>query len=799
MYRRQNPDSTTPPDIVTIRGRVDAVKHRNEDTGFSVLIVVDSIRNKSHTCVGIIGPVQPGQTANIQGQIRNHPTFGPQLKIKGATVTAPETAKDTITYLSSGLIKGIGPETARHIVATFGADTLNIINNQPDLLRTVPTVGKKRAAMIIDAWEIHRDVSAIMQFLSERNIGTQRAFAIYRAYTDTPGGAFRVMSENPYQLIRDIRGIGFSIADQIASTLDISADDPRRLRAGVNHVLETETSKGNCGLPLTQFLESATKLLNAPRITVEQIIRGEIAANRIITDKIGATWCAFTRRMHEAEGVIAERLKHLTTTSVPWTVRNITQDIADAEHAAGRTLSDSQRNAISTAVANKVSIITGGPGVGKTTTLDTLLKVLSRYVRPHQFQLAAPTGRAAKRMSEQTSRPAMTVHRLIGTSSQSDDNAETQNENRQQKDDPLDNCKLLVLDESSMLDVRLLQQLLDRLYYGRTKNSGLEPRKPKQHMPAIIFLGDVDQIPSVGAGAVLRDLIDSDVIPVARLTQIFRQAESSKIITNAHRINSGIMPRNEDDRNTDFWLWPFNKPRTSDGPDVTLTQSLAREVVDLAARRMPAKFNLKPDTDIQILAPMRRGDLGTIALNKAMQTAINPLKHGAPSIVWNDWRFQTNDKVMQTTNNYDKEVFNGDQGFVDAIDLEKKQLTVRFDHANVVYEFTELDELMAAYAITIHKSQGSEYPVVIVPIASAHYVMLARNLVYTAVTRGKTMVVLIGQTSAIHHAVTNNQSNMRWTRLRQLLEDPAFRTYQSTPEDPLPSPYVQPAHEKAAL
>lgn len=791
--RRSNSSGQQQP-TKTIRGRIIQIQHRNEETGFSVFKVEDALTKTAISCVGVVGPIQIMETANVEGIQGTHPKFGPQIKILGATVTPPENPSDIISYLSSGLIKGIGPETAKQIVKLFGADTLNVISERPDLLITVPTVGKKRAGIISAAWAVHRDVSAIMQFLSERKIGPQRAFSIYKAYRDEPGGAFRVMTENPYQLIQDVRGIGFSLADKIATTLGIGPNDIRRLRAGVNHVLQTETTKGNCGLPLTQFLETATELLGAEKNTVREVIRSELKANRLIHDQIDGTMCAFTRKMHEAEGVIAERLKHISRTPLPWRIANADAAITAAEISAGRTLAASQRNAISIALANKVSIITGGPGVGKTTTLDTLLRVISNHVHPDHIQLAAPTGRAAKRMSAQTGRPAMTVHRLIGAVGQPDGHdpdAETNDEAESSKKsnaagDPFDKCRLLVIDESSMLDVRLLQTLLDRIYFRRTRENGNERRR---YTPAIIMLGDVDQIPSVGAGAVLRDLINSHAVPIARLTEIFRQSKTSRIITNAHRINNGEMPTNEGGPNTDFWFWPFNQPRTDHGRETSLSQSLALEVVDQATNRIPKKFNLDPRTDIQILVPMRRGELGTTALNKAMQSALNPPRDDAPSYTWNDWCFRCTDKVMQTSNNYDKGVFNGDQGFVDSIDLTNKSLTVRYDETTVAYDFDELDQLMAAYAITIHKSQGSEYPAVIVPVVNAHYMMLAKNLVYTAITRGKQMVVLIGQTQAIQKAVKNNQANSRWTRLRQLMEDEKYQTYSPREETKLPSVY----------
>lgn len=771
-------------DTITIRGRINSIRHRNDESGFSIFAVQNSNDREIYNCVGVSSPLKVGETANIQGKIVNHPKFGRQLRIQGVTITPPETAKDIESYLSSGFMKGIGPETAKQIVAKFGADALLIINEFPEKIRTVKGIGKKRADLILAAWQTHREISSIMRFLNERNIGAQRAYSIYKAYKDKPGGAFKVMSENPYQLTADVRGIGFKLADQIAATLDFKKDDPRRLRAGVNHVLETETSKGHCGLPFLEFINRSADLLEASRAAVERIVHEELEANRILSDTIGATWCVFTRRMHEAEGTIAERLKILRTVRPPWSIRNIQREIADVEAATSRTLSESQRTAIETVLESNVSIVTGGPGVGKTTTLDTLLRVLFRHLDPEFIKLAAPTGRAAKRMSEQTNLPAMTVHRMIGFGKREDGDVDEASDEespdgkaKRKKEDHLSGAKLLVLDEASMLDVRLFQSLLDKI--AKTTQEG-------GRAPALVLVGDVDQIPSVGAGAVLRDLIESGALPVARLTQIFRQAASSRIISNAHRINQGALPQNlPHGEKSDFYLWPYEEP-SQKHVGKTLTQSLAIELVDIATKRMPATLGLDPVTDIQILAPMRLGDLGTIALNRSMQQALNPLQPGAPSVTWNDWQFRVGDKCMQTSNNYDKNVFNGDQGFVASISVEDKTVAIRFDQTIVEYSFDELDQLQPSYAITIHKSQGSEYPAVIIPMVNAHFMMLARNLLYTGVTRGKSMVVVIGQTDAIRRAVKNDNPNRRWTRLRELMADPSFRTYSIRPETPLP-------------
>jgi exodeoxyribonuclease V alpha subunit len=770
-------------DILKIRGRIEAIRHRNDDTGFTVFAVKNSLTKEIYNCSGVSGPMKVGETANLEGKLVNHPKFGQQIKVRGVTITPPESVKDIENYLSSGFMKGIGPETARQIVKKFGADSLVIINEFPEKIRTVKGIGKKRADLILSAWETHREIQAIMQFLKERNIGAQRAYSIYKAYQDKPGGAFRVLSENPYQLTSDVRGIGFKLADQIAATLNFEKDDPRRLRAGVSHVLETETSKGHCGLPLRIFIDKASELLEAPRAAVERIVQEELDANRIIGDTIGTTYCAFTRRMHEAEGYIAERLKMMKTAPTPWSAQNIAAAIKAVEARTKRNLSDSQREAITVAMENKVTIITGGPGVGKTTTLDTLLRVLSNHLAPETIKLGAPTGKAAKRMSEQTGLVAMTVHRLISFGQKDNepdedsDAIDAEQEPKRKKEDYLAGAKLLVLDEASMLDVRLFHSFLDKITKGG--------KAPHSEIPALILVGDVDQIPSVGAGAVLRDAIESNSIAVARLNQVFRQAASSRIITNAHRINRGALPENlPNGEKSDFYLWPFEAPSEKHGR-MTLTQAMASELVEIATKRMPASLGLNPLTDIQILAPMHSGDLGTGALNKALQAALNPPRPSAPTVTWNDWEFRIGDKCMQRSNNYDKNVFNGEGGFVQDIDKEKKTLLMRFEQGIISYTFEELDQLMPSYAITIHKSQGSEYPAVIIPIANAHYMMLARNLLYTGVTRGKTMVIVIGQKDAVRRAVQNDQPNRRWTRLRDLMEDPNYRHYVPRVETPL--------------
>lgn len=731
------------PAEIVVSGSVQRIFFRNDETGFTSFVIKDR-DNRPLTIIGVVTKIIEGEYATAQGRYERHKVHGEQFRARSIVTEPPVESAAIEKYLGSGTIKGIGPEMAKRLVKAFGADTFATIEHQPEALKQIQGLGKKRIAAIVAAWHQHKEVQEIMHFLSRRGLTSSRAHRIYEHYRDKPGGVIKIMQEEPYQLT-EIRGIGFDFADKVAKTLGFENEDPRRLKAGIHHVLQEETKKGHCGLPYFDFLNRAAEILEASRAAVDTAILIETEAKpaRIILDNIEGQTCAFTVPMHQAESEIADCLKNLAQGAHPFSgIGDVDAAIDRIEAQTGRKLSMSQRQAVRIGLSSKVAIITGGPGVGKTTTLDTLLRVIARY--KGAIRLSAPTGRAAKRMGEQTGYPAVTIHRLIGAARQDEDGDEEAGDRRPKPPETdLKGCRLLVVDESSMIDVRLMASLL----------------KAMPAEAALLIVGDIDQLPSVGAGSVLRDLIGSDAIPVARLTEIFRQAANSRIITNAHLINQGRMPvKAEKEVKTDFFIWEARD-----------AEECRAKMLECVTRRIPSAFGYDPKTEIQVLAPMKAGPIGTAALNKEFQAAILPHPRDEDAYQAENWRFLLGDRVMQTSNNYDKEVFNGDMGFVVHLDKEAKTLTVNFDQGMVDYSFDEVDQLMPAYAVTIHKSQGSEYPAVVIPMMNAHYVMLSRNLLYTGVTRGRSLVVLIGQDAAIRRAVQNNEQSRRWTRLRQLM------------------------------
>ena len=570
-----------------------------------------------------------------------------------------------------------------------------------------------------------------MVFLHSNGVGTSRAVRIFKTYGHD---AIQVMTEDPYRLARDIKGIGFRTADAIAMKMGMTKEAPQRVRAGISFALQEATDEGHCGLPVEPLVELATKLLEVDKAIVRTALDHELTQDEIVADAMGGEPCIFLRGLYLAERGVAERLLSLAQGSQPWPAINASKAIAWVEKKTGKTLAASQRAALEMALGAKVAVITGGPGVGKTTLLDAILRILA--AKGVKILLGAPTGRAAKRMTEQTGLEAKTIHRLLEI-------------------DPIHGgfrrvrrirlaCDLLVIDETSMVDISLMFAVMKAV-------------PPKA---ALLLVGDVDQLPSVGPGQILSDIINSGAIPVARLTEVFRQAAESRIIVNAHRINRGEMPewpkRGED---SDFWFVDAKDPE--DG---------AAKVVELVRGRIPRRFGLDPVRDIQVLCPMQRGALGARSLNADLQKALNP--NPSARIEKFGSVFAPGDKIMQTENDYDRDVFNGDLGTVLRIDENEGLLVAGFDGREVEYPFGELDALLPAYAMTIHKSQGSEYPAVVITLATQHYTMLARNLVYTAVTRGKRLVVIVGQRRAMAIAVRSGVGRRRWTKLKEWMKAP---------------------------
>ncbi|MET7242362.1 ATP-dependent RecD-like DNA helicase [Methylobacterium sp. EM32] len=718
--------------VEALAGTVERVTFHSPETGFCVLKVQARGKRDLVPVIGHAPAIGAGEWITATGVWISDRTHGLQFKAETLKATPPTGAAGIEKYLASGHMRGIGPAMAKRIVAVFGENTFEIIEAEPDRLKEVTGIGPWRAAKIVAGWAEQKAVREIMIFLHAHGVGTARAVRIFKTYGHQ---AIQVMTEDPYRLARDIRGIGFRTADAIAMRLGMQRDAPPRLRAGVSFALQTAMDEGHCALPAERLTVLAQKLLEVEpqliRLAIaEELRRGE----EVIADTIGDEPCVFLKGLHAAERSIAERLIARAAGSAPWPQIDMEKARPWVEQKTGKVLSPSQVEAVRVMLASKLSVITGGPGVGKTSTLDTVLRIL--IAKGVRVLLAAPTGRAAKRMTEQTQLEAKTIHRLLeidpkhGGFSRNEEN-------------PLD-CDLLVIDETSMVDVPLMNALLKAV----PERSGL------------LLVGDVDQLPSVGPGQVLADVIASERIPVARLTEVFRQAAESRIVVNAHRINAGKMPHPVGTgEQTDFYLIEIAEPEEG-----------VAKLIEVVTRRIPKRFGFDPVRDVQVLTPMNRGVLGARNLNHELQAVLNP---NPPAMVERfGWKFAPGDRVMETQNDYDREVFNGDLGAVLRIDDDEGALVVEFDGREVVYPYGELDTLVPAYATTIHKSQGSEYPAVVIPIATQHWTMLARNLLYTGVTRGKRLVVLIGQRKAIGMAVRGGAAKRRYTKLREWLSIP---------------------------
>ncbi|MHB1356149.1 MAG: SF1B family DNA helicase RecD2 [Anaerolineae bacterium] len=719
--------------VDTVEGIVERVTYYSAASGYSVLRLKPSLPASSDnliTVVGALPEVKPGEHLRLQGEWTTHPEFGRQFRASRCERDLPTNQEGIRRYLGSGLIKGIGPRTADKIVALFGSQSLEIIEHTPDRLLEVPDIGGKRLQLIIEAWRANKAISEVMVFLQQYGISTNLAIKIYKTYGD---GSLGVVRENPYRLIHDIWGIGFKTADKIAQALGLPADAPSRLAAGITHLLNEASDDGHVYMPESALLASAVELLQATLDQVRSACNDLLTANKLASETLGTASepAIYLDTYHQAEKETAWRLHTLLNER-----RSLLADLAQIilfrqDDGAASQLSDEQTAALRLALQHKVCILTGGPGTGKTTALRALIEMLER--NKHPYALASPTGRAAKRLSEATGRPAQTVHRLLGYTPASGFNT---NESYPLRAD------LIVVDEASMLDLQLTQHLLAAI-------------EPGAHL---LLVGDVDQLPSVGAGDVLRDLVRSKRVPVARLTHIYRQEAGSQIIANAHRINQGQAPEWSQPA-ADMFLFTQADP-----------QAASDLVVDIVSQRVPAKFGVEPQ-DIQVLAPMHRGLAGVSNLNIRLQESLNPpLQHKAEH-TFGGRILRVGDRVMQIHNNYSKEVFNGDIGRISEIDLENQSLTVTFDGKPVQYDWSEVDELLHAFAISVHKSQGSEFPVVVLPILTQHYVMLQRNLLYTAITRAKKLCVLVGTRQAIAMAVRNNKTQHRWSGLADRLPD----------------------------
>ena len=722
-------EPSPPPSPELLSGTVERVTFHSEESGFTVLKVQVRGRRGLVTVVGHAAAVSPGEFIQASGAWVNDRVHGLQFSAAHLGTAAPTTIEGIEKYLGSGLIKGVGPHFARKLVAAFGADVFDVIEQDPERLRRVEGIGPIRAASIKASWGAQRAVRDIMVFLHSHGVGTSRAVRIFKTYG---ADAIALIRSNPYRLASDIRGIGFLTADQIARKLGIEKTALVRARAGISYALAQAMDDGHCGLPAPRLATMATRLLDVPIALIEEALALELDAGSVVGDTLDGERCVFLAGLYAAERSIASRLGVLGRGQPPWPAIDAARALAWVERKLGLSLAAKQADALRLAVRSKLLVITGGPGVGKTTLMNAILSVLG--VKGVRMALCAPTGRAAKRLSETTGIEAKTIHRLLEVDPRTGGF-------RRDERHPLD-CDLVVVDEASMVDVPLMHALL-RAVPSRA---------------AMIVVGDVDQLPSVGPGQVLADLIHSGIAPVVRLTEIFRQATESRIIVNAHRINQGEMPE----------LSPAGPAADFHFVEAADPDEGARKLLEIVRQRIPLRFGLDPVHDVQVLCPMNRGAAGARSLNVELQRLLNPAAD--PRVERFGSVFGVGDKVMQIENDYDKDVYNGDIGFVRSIDANLGELVIEFDGRPVPYEFGELDRVVLAYATTVHKAQGSEYPAVVLPVTTEHYVMLQRNLLYTGVTRARRLVVLVGQPRALAIAVRREGAGRRWSKLKAWLQ-----------------------------
>lgn len=740
-----------------LQGSVERVTFHHPETGYCVLRLKAQNHPYLVTLVGHAPSIQSGEFVEATGTWNEHRTFGRQFKAETLKMVAPSTLDGIEKYLASGMIKGVGPHYAKKMVEAFGEKVFEIVENEPEKLRTIPGFGAGRIQQLSESWTEKKTVRDLMVFLQSHGVSTSKSVRIFKAYGEK---AIQKIRDNPYQLVKDIEGIGFKNADLIAQQLGISKSSLIRARAGIQYVLQEKVGQGHCAYPEEELTTTTADLLTIDRARLNEALELEIAEQLLNRDEIEGTACIYPAQLDEFEKSVAEDLVALAQSqSSPQLSPQLSGPKVDLEKAMEWVESDLdlklaplQKEAITKVLKHQLTVITGGPGTGKTTLLRALVQLLKKQAAPTEtvrIGLCSPTGRAAKRLSECTGMEAKTIHRLLAFDPQSGTFHHNEDYTL-----PVD---LLLLDECSMVDLPLMYHLLKAL--------------PKT--ASLVLIGDVDQIPSVGPGELLKAIIDSEVIPTIRLTQVFRQAAESLIIQAAHQINHGNLPALETPKGGDFFFLACEEP-----------EAMIAKILELTRNRIPAAFGFNSTRDIQILCPMNRGKLGVAALNNHLQVVLNPQFSVPSAAVMEKFgvRFFVGDKVMVTINDYDKEVFNGDIGWISSIDSEKREVQLVFEEAQlggalespserkVIYDFNEMDRVSLAYSISIHKSQGSEYPVVIIPLSLHHQIMLKRNLIYTAITRGKKLVILVGQKRALELAIKARNQGNRWNQLRDRLK-----------------------------
>jgi len=737
---------TSEPPLERLQGVVERVTYHDENAGFTVARLRVPGNRDLVTIVGRFPAIAAGQTLRLSGYWREHRKFGQQFQIVSAQETKPATLTGMEKYLGSGLIKGIGPVTAKRIVAHFGLETLTVIEEQCERLIEVPGIGKGRVAMIQKAWAAQKAIKDVMVFLQSHGVSTGYAVKIYKQYGDQ---AIEVVSKNPYQLAEDIFGIGFVTADTIARHLGIEPESTFRLQAGITYVLNSAAEDGHCFLPQNELVERVVKQLTLPEhpidpVTVTELIDQMVADERLMREQgtggLAEQAMCYTPAFYHTEQALAHRLAALLRTPVEVDLPRVGRWIDRYTEKKEITLSAAQRQAVELAASSRILILTGGPGCGKTFTTKTIVALW--HAMGKSLLLAAPTGRAAQRLTEMTGHEAKTIHRLLAFDPKT-------MQFRYNETNPLE-AEAIVIDEASMLDLFLAHSLFKAI--------------PKDAQ--VLLVGDSDQLPSVGPGMVLADLIASEQVPVVRLSEVFRQAAESHIVTNAHRINAGQFPR----------LVPTTKFAASDclwleAPEPNVG---AEGIRHLVSEYLPS-HGIDPLTQVQVLSPATRGEVGTRQLNMMLQEVLNPPQPGKAELTRGGSILRVGDRVIQQVNDYTREVFNGDLGTIVGINLEEQEVTVQFTGRSVTYDYADLSELALAWAITIHKSQGSEYTVVILPIFMSHFVLLSRNLIYTGLTRAKERAILVGPTKAIGTACRRVLDRQRYTALAQRLRLAAAR------------------------